>query len=160
MEKIRLVTQQVSVHSASAASVMSRGVNTEVIHFLPENLAPLKHMTEKAEMLCKETESELNGWIEMMTELLEVSVETHSLSESQRKEAREAFSVVLSEIHEASREKTRLGEELQDFQRYIFKLLAKTIEIGLFCQVNYSKFSRELWMTLTNFKIQKIVNLS
>ena len=99
---------------------MSRGVDAEVIHFLPENLAPLKHMTEKAEKLCKETESEFSAWISMMTELLEISVETHSLSESQRKEAREGFSVVFSTIHEASREKARLGQELQDFQRYFF----------------------------------------
>ena len=118
MEQIRLLTQQVSVHSSSAANVMSRGVDTEVIQYLPENLAPLKHMTEKAEKLCKETESEFNDWIAMLTELLEASVETHSLSESQRKEAGEAFSIVLSDIHGASREKARLSEELQDFQRY------------------------------------------
>ena len=126
MEKIRLLTQQISVHSASAANVMSHGVNAEVIRFLPENLAPLKHMTEKAETLCKETESEFNDWIHMMTELLEASVESHSLSESQEKEAREAFSIVLSEIHEAAREKARLGEELQDFQRYFLTFRKKT----------------------------------
>ena len=85
MAKIGLLTQQVSLHSASAANLISHGDDSEVIQLLPENLIPLKEMTSKGRRLCNDMESELETWFAMTSELLEASIETHSMSEGQRK---------------------------------------------------------------------------
>ena len=135
MERIRLLTQQIHLHSSSAANVISHGENSEVIQFLPKNLIPLKEITAKARGLCNDMEAELETWFAMTSELLEASIETHSLSEDQKKEAKERYREVLSEMQAAAEEKEMLQEELDDLERYKFHIAsnyADTITSQLF----------------------------
>ena len=120
MEKIRLLTQQIHLHSSSAANIISHGENSEVIQFLPENLILLREITAKARVLCNDMEVKLETWFAMTSELLEASIETHSLSEDQKKEAEESYREVLSEMQAAVKEKEMLQEELDNLGRYKF----------------------------------------
>ncbi len=53
MEKIRLLTQQISAHSSSVASFLSQGEAQEVVQYLPVKFALLKDITEKAGRLSR-----------------------------------------------------------------------------------------------------------
>ena len=80
MVKIRDFTQQISHHSSSAADIITRANNIEVTQSLPVKLNILKDITDNSCLLSSEAEEKIEKWIAMISELVEISIESKSFS--------------------------------------------------------------------------------
>ena len=118
MERIRLQTLQIHYYICSAANIISRGQNSEVIHFFPENLIALKKFTEESSTLCNDMDTKLDAWFDMISELLVALVGTHSLSEEHSKDARERCQRARSGKKAALNKREILVAELENLEKY------------------------------------------
>ena len=117
MDKIRLLTQQISFHSSAAADIITQTNNLTLTKSLPEKLNHLKHITDTCCRLSGEAEGKIEDWIAMVCELVETCIESRSVSEREREEATVAYEIVKGVIESTTTKKCKALETFKVFER-------------------------------------------
>ena len=117
MDQIRLFTHQIWLHSSSAADIVTHGTKFEVTGRFRAKLNTLKYLTDKSCWLSCQAEERIEYWIAMVCELVEICIQSKSLSEEKKKEAVVAYESAKEMIESTDAKKRKVIEMMTTFEK-------------------------------------------
>ena len=117
MDQIRLFTQQISVHSSSAADVIIQSNNIDITDSLPAKLETLKYITDTSCRLSSHAEEKIEDWLAMVCELVETCIQSKAVSEDEKEEAVVAYECARKMIENTDTKRHKVIETMKNFEK-------------------------------------------